>query len=70
MNNKRKSYEFFIKEKYIIFAADETKPAGDAVRAALLKAEKTYIFFPKSKRNFKNRRGNFPECVIKQGSLP
>ena len=29
MNNKRKSYTFFIKEKYIIFAADETKAAKD-----------------------------------------
>ena len=70
MNNKRKSYELFIKEKYIIFAADETKPGGDTVRASLLEAAKTYIFFGKVSETLKIGGKKLPECVIKQGSLP
>ncbi len=45
MNNLLKNYEFFIKEKYIIFAADETKAAeSGAFRTCARYRKKMYIF--------------------------
>lgn len=71
MNNLLKSYTFFIKEKYIIFAAGETKAAEfGAVRASSPAAEKNVYFFGELSETLAIGGKNFPECVIKQGSLP
>lgn len=71
MNSLPKNYEFFIKEKYIIFAAGETKAAADgAVRTSSPAAEKNVYFFGELSETLASGGKKFPECVINQVCLP